>query len=167
MENRFAGFWVRFVAYVIDSILLSVIQTIVFIFAALLIGIYIPFINEPETTGQFTRFVAQYDYETYDFISVSFLGLLGVVSVSVSWLYFAIQESSRKQATLGKAAMGLIVVDENFERISFLRATVRYFSKIISAAIFYIGYIMAGLNSRKRALHDIIAGTYVIRRDSF
>lgn len=79
------------------------------------------------------------------------------------WIYEAVMESSSKQATLGKMALGLKVTDEQGRRISFVRATGRYFSKIISGMILCIGYIMAGFTARKQALHDMIAGTLVTR----
>jgi len=79
------------------------------------------------------------------------------------WIYEAAMESSSKQATLGKMALGLKVTDEQGRRISFGRATARYFSKIISGMILLIGYIMAGFTARKQALHDMIAGTLVTR----
>ena len=162
MEVRYGGFWARFLAYIIDKILLGIFETIIFIVVALIIGMAIPFINEPETGGSFVRFAMQTDYHYYDFYSVGFLGLFGTISLVVEWLYFALLQSSPKQATFGKAALGLIVVDENFAQISFGRATVRYFSKYISGLILYIGYIMAAFTREKRALHDIIAGTYVV-----
>jgi len=79
------------------------------------------------------------------------------------WIYEAAMESSSKQATLGKMALGLKVTDEQGGRISFARATGRYFAKIISGMILFIGYIMAGFTARKQALHDMIAGTLVTR----
>jgi uncharacterized RDD family membrane protein YckC len=72
-------------------------------------------------------------------------------------------ESSSKQATLGKMALALKVTDLQGRRISFARATGRHFAKIISGMILLIGYIMAGFTERKQALHDMIAGTLVIR----
>jgi uncharacterized RDD family membrane protein YckC len=80
-----------------------------------------------------------------------------------SWLYEAAMESSSKQATLGKMVLGMRVTDLQGNRISFARATVRHFSKYISAMIIFIGYIMAGFTDRKQALHDMIAGTLVRR----
>ncbi len=73
-------------------------------------------------------------------------------------------ESSSKQATLGKMALGIIVTDVNGERIGFGRATGRFFGKIVSGMIFYIGYIMAGFTDRKQALHDMMAGTLVVNK---
>ncbi len=83
---------------------------------------------------------------------------------AAQWLYFALMESSVKQGTLGKMALGIIVTDANGNRISFGRATGRYFGKIISGAILCIGYIMAGFTEKKQALHDMIAGCLVVNK---
>lgn len=85
-------------------------------------------------------------------------------SILGGWLYFAIQESSEHQATFGKRALGIIVVDEQGNRISFGRATGRFFAKWLSGVILYIGYIMAAFTARKQALHDLIASTLVINK---
>ena len=91
-------------------------------------------------------------------------GIVGFAfSACASWIYEAAMESSSKQATVGKMALGLIVTDLEGQRISFLRATGRHFAKFISAMILFIGYIMAGVTERKQALHDMIAGTLVRR----
>jgi uncharacterized RDD family membrane protein YckC len=85
--------------------------------------------------------------------------------IVVSWLYFAKMESSEKQATIGKKAMGIYVTDVNGQRLTFGRATGRFFAKIISSMVpLYIGFIMAGFTQKKQALHDMIAGTLVWHR---
>lgn len=88
----------------------------------------------------------------------------GFVGFLVGWFYFAGMESSARQATFGKSAMGLVVIGIDGNRISFLRATGRYFAKWISAVILLIGYIMAAFTARKQALHDILASTLVLKR---
>jgi len=87
----------------------------------------------------------------------------GAFSLCGYWIYEAAMESSAKQATVGKMVLGLKVTDLEGHRISFARATGRHFAKLISAMILLIGYIMAGFNERKQALHDMIAGTLVVR----
>jgi uncharacterized RDD family membrane protein YckC len=83
----------------------------------------------------------------------------------LQWLYYAWMESSEHQATLGKMALGLIVTDLDDRRVSFARATGRFFAKIISGLIpLAIGYIMAGFTEKKQALHDMIASTLVLRK---
>ena len=89
--------------------------------------------------------------------------LANLLSVVVGWLYYALMESSGMQATLGKKALGLIVTDESGQRISFARATGRYFAKIVSALILLIGFIMVAFTERKQGLHDKLAGTLVVR----
>jgi uncharacterized RDD family membrane protein YckC len=86
--------------------------------------------------------------------------LAGVIAV---WLYYALMESSSLQATVGKLALGMRVTDLNGRRISFERATGRFFAKILSVLTLGIGYLMVAFTPRKRALHDYVAGTLVYR----
>jgi uncharacterized RDD family membrane protein YckC len=79
------------------------------------------------------------------------------------WLYFGLQESSVYQATLGKRALNIYVTDMYGRRITFGQATGRYFAKILSG-ILCIGYIMVAFTERKQGLHDLLAGTLVMRR---
>jgi uncharacterized RDD family membrane protein YckC len=65
------------------------------------------------------------------------------------WIYFAGMESSNRQATIGKSAMGVIVTDINGDRISFARATTRHFLSFISYLILYIGFIMISFTEKK------------------
>lgn len=98
-------------------------------------------------------------------VAEALAGLIGwVVAVLVGWLYYAIFESSPKQATPGKMALGLVVTDIHGCRLSFGRATGRYFAKIISVLTLGIGFIMAGFTPRKQGLHDFIASTVVLTR---
>ncbi len=90
--------------------------------------------------------------------------LAGTITFFLGWLYFAGMESSTRQATLGKGAMGVFVTDMDGQRISFLRATGRYFAKWLSGLILMVGYIMAAFTARKQALHDILASTLVLYR---
>jgi uncharacterized RDD family membrane protein YckC len=74
-------------------------------------------------------------------------------------------ESSVRQATFGKSVMSLRVTDDGGQRISFGRATGRFFAKIVSGMVpLLIGYIMAAFTEKKQALHDLIAGTLVLRQ---
>jgi uncharacterized RDD family membrane protein YckC len=92
------------------------------------------------------------------------LNLVGnLIGLLVGWLYSALQESSETQATFGKKMMGIVVTDLDGNRISFGRATGRHFAKIPSACVLLIGYIMAAFTERKQALHDMMAGTLVVK----
>lgn len=88
--------------------------------------------------------------------------ILQIVGV---WLYYAMMESSPAQATFGKQAFGIKVVDDYGRRIDFARATGRHFAKILSAIALMIGYIMAGLTVRKQGLHDSLASCCVVFRE--
>jgi uncharacterized RDD family membrane protein YckC len=132
----YGGFWIRVVAYIIDGILLTIVYGIV----ARLLGIDI---FEP-------------DWRHYDPMG-------NLLSLVISWLYFALLESSVRGATVGKMAMGLRVVTSDGQRLSFMNATGRYFAKILSAIILFIGFIMVAFTDKKRGLHDMIAGTLVIK----
>ncbi len=94
-------------------------------------------------------------------------GWANLARIVIVWLYYSLQESGPLQATFGKRMLDIKVTDEFGRRISFGRATGRHFSKIISAVILFIGYIMAGFTDKKQALHDIIAGTLVVAERSF
>ena len=72
-------------------------------------------------------------------------------------------ESSKYQATLGKMAMGIKVVNYNGQRLDFTKALLRNLSKFLSAFILGIGYIMIIFDDRKQGLHDKIADTFVVK----
>ncbi len=87
-----------------------------------------------------------------------------LVSILGLWLYQALLESGRKQATVGKMAVGLKVTDLRGARISFGRATGRHFAQYLSAMILMIGFFMVGWTRYKQGLHDMIAGTLVYKK---
>jgi uncharacterized RDD family membrane protein YckC len=90
-----------------------------------------------------------------------------VGSLVIDCLYFALLESSSKQATLGKMALGLQVTNLEGGRISFLQGVGRYFGRILSAIILFIGYLMMLWDENKQTLHDKMAGTLVVKAVKF
>ncbi len=74
--------------------------------------------------------------------------------------------SSRRQATLGKMAVGLVVADQGGARLSFIHASGRHFAKYLSYLLFGIGVLMVAFTERKQGLHDKLAGTLVIEPDA-
>jgi len=167
-ENNFsyAGFWKRFIAHVIDQIILSIINTVLFIpLFLVLIGAGVFSMEGWEEFGTTTVALQEHSDEFYfAFFSIFIIAIIffAALLIILQWLYYALMESSIRQATLGKLALGIKVVDYSGNRISFGKATGRYFGKIISGLIFYIGFIMAGFTDRKQALHDMLAGCLVI-----
>jgi len=94
-------------------------------------------------------------------------GVIGTVLYFILvWLYYALFESSSRQATPGKMVRGIIVTDLEGNRISFRKATVRHFSKILTALTLFITYWLLDFNERKQALHDRIAGCLVVKKGS-
>lgn len=148
----YAGFWLRFVAWFIDAIILWIVTSFITLPLIAESGIRNILLNHPpQTPEELIAFMGTF----------SKFFILGIV---IKWLYYALLESSAWQATIGKKTLGLEVTDMAGHRISFGRATGRFFGKIISAMIFLIGYIMAGFTARKQALHDMMAGCLVLRK---
>ena len=94
---------------------------------------------------------------------LSIFGIAAIASLAFSWLYEALLTSSSWQATVGKKALGIIVTDENGGRISFLRATGRHFAKMLSGMLLFVGYFIQPFTPKRQALHDILAGTLVLK----
>jgi uncharacterized RDD family membrane protein YckC len=87
-----------------------------------------------------------------------------LLSIAIAWLYFAFMESSARQATVGKMALGIVVTDMDGNRIGFGRATGRFFAKYLSALILAIGFIMVAFTQKKQGLHDLIVNTLVVKK---
>lgn len=154
----YAGFWLRFVAYLLDSVIIGFAVMVLFVPLFFLMGGVAMLDALPH--GRVERF------EPGQWMALLSLMLtLVAISSIAKWLYFAYQESGEKQATWGKQALGIYVTDLAGARISFGRASGRFFSKIVTGLIpFGIGYMMAGFTERRQALHDMIASTLVLRR---
>lgn len=86
-----------------------------------------------------------------------------VLQTLVLWFYSAALESSVRQATLGKIALGLLVTDLEGRPVSFGRASIRAIGKIVTLMLFGIGYLSVPFTRRRQALHDLISGCQVIR----
>ena len=84
----------------------------------------------------------------------------------LGFLYRPIFESSALAGTPGKALLGMVVVNENGEPITFKQACIRFFCSYLSILTAYIGYLMQPFTARRQTLHDMIAETVVIRRES-
>ncbi len=133
---NYAGFWIRVLAYLIDTVILIVAQVVL----ALLTG---ESLLDAEAQQTF--------------------GIIDVLGLVITFAYFIGFEGSAKQATPGKIALGLIVTNAQGGRISYGQATGRYFGKILSSIILGIGFIMVAFTERKQGLHDIMASTVVVR----
>lgn len=137
---KYAGFWWRVLAYVIDYFILTIAYGLAGAILWSSLGFY------------------GYRAGAIRAIVIIMAPLVGY------WLYFALSESSAWRATLGKKICGLIVVGEDGRQISFGRATGRYFSKILSGLILGVGFLMAGWTAKKQALHDKIVDCLVLKQ---
>jgi uncharacterized RDD family membrane protein YckC len=153
----FAGFWLRVVAYLLDSVILGAATLLLFLPFLFLTGLSANFEAMAHSHGQPNAAVIG------GFIALMLV--LALISILIQWLYHAYLESGEKQATWGKQALGIYVTDLMGNRVTFGRASGRFFAKIVTGMIpLGIGYIMAGFTERKQALHDMIAGSLVLRR---
>jgi len=133
---NYAGFWVRFMAGFIDL---------------MLIWLVFEFIEGISQTKLFM-------------FTDSLSGFMSSISLIILWLYFSLMESSEYQASVGKMCLGLKVTDLDSKKLSFVRATGRTFSKLVSILTLGIGFIMIGLTDNKQGLHDRIADTLVVKK---
>lgn len=162
-SKEYAGFWIRFGAYVIDSIIIGIPLSI------LTIVIFVVIFG---ATGTFEIFATNpYVEELTDQQAMAILGsymgallLSIVVNLVIAVAYFAGLHASKWQATIGKKLLGLKVTDLQGNRISFWRALGRYISMGFLSGILFIGFIIAAFTEKKQALHDMIAGTIVVKR---
>lgn len=158
MNTNYAGFWLRFVAIIIDGIIIGVAQS--FIFVPILAALGLGFANSAETMDfsdpdQAAGFVASI---------MAMAGGYWILSLTIQILYSTFMESSKLQATVGKLALGLKVTDLQGNKLDFTKALVRNLCKIISNFTMLIGYIIAGFTAKKQALHDMIASTLVLKK---
>jgi len=133
----------RFLAYLVDSLLMMVVFFPLGITVGLVIG-------------------ASGGDENSPLLPLANM-LINVVSLAVGWLYHGLLESSSWQGTVGKRLLGLRVTDMNENRIGFGKATGRYFGKILSGMICLVGFIMVAFTEKQQGLHDMLAGTLVLR----
>jgi uncharacterized RDD family membrane protein YckC len=136
---KYAGFWVRYVAYVVDSLILFIPITIIVLTVDIVFGL-----NSQSTNGR----------------------LIGeIFELLVIWTYF-VWMTYAVGATLGKMLVGIRVHSDSFGKLSFGRVLLREtIGKFISGIIFLIGYIIAGFTDRKRALHDMFAHSVVVYKN--
>ena len=209
VETKYAGFWLRALALMIDAVLVGLI---VFPFAfcvALanpsLIVVEVPFglfttterLSEPSgeamarTDGSrrvvrswterddvlgLWRYTFKVTEERSGNDSVTNRSLIdpdtqrelnvttsGNVEFVLIFLYWILLEASRRQASIGKQALGLRVQTSDGGRPSLPVCIGRNLLKILSGLILFIGFVMAGCTRRSQALHDKLTGTVVIR----
>ncbi len=139
MENKPAGFWIRFLAFIIDGFFISLLT---WIFAAWITG-EVHLLTETATPETQAEYFADFIY------SVFFI------------IFFT---ASRYKGSPGKLICQIQVTNEDGSQISLPKSIGRYFSYILSVLTLLIGFMMAGWTEDKKALHDFICKTRVTYR---
>jgi uncharacterized RDD family membrane protein YckC len=145
-EFEYAGFWIRFCAKLIDGIVL---------------GIPLGIVSAIVLTAMGGLAVIQRGGEASVLFFLAVLGL-DLLGMALSVLYNTLLIGCWG-ATLGKKVCGLKVVRPDGARVGYGRACGRAFAEIVSRMVCYIGYIIAGFDDQKRALHDHMCETRVVK----
>lgn len=144
VEPRYAGFWIRLVAYLIDSAILSFGIGIIF-------GVAVVLAMVVSGSGQDLS------------LAGLFIVLCAYALVIAGSILYHVLLTKRYGATLGKMALGLVVITQSGQPLSWGDVLLReVLGKIVSGLFFDLGYIVAAFTERKQALHDFMARTYVI-----
>lgn len=148
---EYAGFWRRCAALVVDSFIVMVVFGIIFGILGVLLGGLFAAVG---TSGGSPE------------LMTGFAALMQIFFYFLVWAYFAWWYASPSMASPGKMAMGLIVVDSQAQKLSFLRGFGREAAKLVSGIILGIGYLIQPFTGRKQALHDMMASTVVLRKSA-
>jgi uncharacterized RDD family membrane protein YckC len=129
-------FWKRIAAFLVDLMIL-------YVTTPLFMALFFIFLKTPPPT-----------------IANPMIIVLGVIFIVISWLYFAFTESSKKQSSFGKRVFKLIVTDLHGNRITFQKATLRFWGKFFV----FPGFSLTGLIINNKSLHDMFAKTCVVNK---
>jgi uncharacterized RDD family membrane protein YckC len=157
----YAGLGRRFIAFIVDFILILIGGSIVITFFSLTNGLKYAYYM----TASGVHYSQLTEAGTLDAALGPIVAAFGMLFVIIPWLYYAGFESSRSQATPGKVLMNLVVTDLEGNKPTFARTTLRFFGKYISTLIIFIGFIMIGFTKKHQGLHDKIAGCLVLLQD--
>ena len=160
LDLKFPAFWKRALAFSVDAAVVVALYSLLIYVVNNLLALPVEYspILERGISLKMSPYLEEH------FVEIALLYSLS--KLAVLFPYFALLESSRPQATLGKLLFGIKVTDLSGRRISFSRATGRFFGKILSGQLLLIGYFLAAFTQRKQALHDLLAGTLVVDNES-
>lgn len=136
---RYAGFWRRLGAFALDLGVAATVFLGVSVLLAILLG---PWVGVPGGAVLVAAAVLLWQ--------------------AVSWLYWAVMESSPRQGTVGKVLLNMAVTGIDGQRLSFRQATVRHFAKVVSTLAALLGFAMIATTARKQGLHDFLGRSVVV-----
>lgn len=144
--SPYGGFWIRVLAHLIDGVIvgLPIIPLVIVFLVPSIIKMVQSGVEDQPPAWVFTT-----------------VPLIWVAAVCVMWLYEALLTSSTWQGTIGKRILHLKVTDLEGNRISFGRASGRFFAKFVSNLVCSLLYVIVAFTDRKQGLHDMVAGTLV------
>ena len=153
---HYCGFWIRFSARLLDGLFLLIVRGPLMVINAAIVQMHpLPApggsMGGLENTAQLGNFLT---------FQAAYL-LLGMI-LSLAYEVFFV---GRFGGTPGKLLLHLRIVRSDFSKVTYSRAAIRFFGLLISDLTMYIGYIMVAFDPQRRALHDYIADTRVIKRD--
>lgn len=158
MNVKFAGFWIRSIAYILDTILLSLVG---WVLEAVLFGPQ----NATLFGGMIGVDVFPEGWMSWDPLYLQIFVLS--IHVTVSCVYYTVGHR-RFATTLGKWCLGIYVLDAKTRGfMSVSQALIRTFASILSIIPVGAGYLMVIFQPEKRALHDLLAGTVSVRGPFF
>ncbi|MGN1402124.1 MAG: RDD family protein [Bacillus sp. (in: firmicutes)] len=141
---EYAGFWPRLAAYLIDTV-------VIVLGFILLLLLFSPFLF----------------FDDSSIFAILMPLFLWGISILASGAYIVLMTSSKHQATLGKKMMGLIVTDENGNRLDFSKSALRFIiSYILSSFTSGLIYLVVAFTDKKKGIHDMVANTVVVRKES-
>jgi len=155
---RYAGFWIRFLAHLVDGFILTIAIGIILVPMMFAFGIW----GAAMESTQYDDY-GRFEETLGPLIVLVYMLIIGI-GIAGQWLYFAMFESSSQQATPGKMLVGIRVVDARGARLNVAGTTGRTLGKVLSGMFCNIGYIIAAFTERKQALHDLLANTYVVEK---
>lgn len=147
-----AGFWRRLAALFIDSMVVGFAYYLVLIVCVIVLGVGGTLLMRNQTGSEGAAAM------------IGMMALVYLLYPAISAAYYAGFESSGKQATLGKMAVGIKVTDAEGRRLTLGRALLRWLAVFVNYITLYIGYLMAAFTERKQGLHDMVVGTLVVDR---
>jgi len=145
-EPKYAGFWIRFLAFVIDSVVFGV-------------GLALPFYFI------FDNPVASIDYTAPLDQQMLALSALGQQFLAKGGVYLAIYIFCWMKflGTPGKLVLDTQIVDaKTLAPLSFGQSLIRYLGYFVSVFTLFLGFIWVGIDAKKRGFHDLMAGSVVI-----
>ena len=142
-DYRYAGFWIRFAAYIIDLIFLQIVALV----SGGIIGVIFGIAGAVNKNAPDQALLQ---------------GAGGLVGLLVGILYYSIIPATSWQATPGKRVLRLHIIRTSGRQVGFWLALGRYLAYIVSSLIFLFGFFMIGWTREKTGLHDIMCGTRVV-----